>query len=215
VLKTLEKEPAHRYRTAEALAEDLRRFLADEPILARPPSALDHLCKFARRHTGLAGGVLGVFTALLVGTIVSVGFAWRAEHNARQAIAEKREAMFQAYRARLSAAAAAISAHDVEDAAHQLNAAPEDLRDWEWRHLHSRLDDSTSVIPLLTGGIGLLVPGRDRLRVGIVIEDGLRLTDLDGGVGSILPLRPSLSCAVGGGFYPRRRAKPRSFPGFS
>ncbi len=40
VLKALEKEPAHRYRTAEALAEDLRRLLADEPILARPPSAL-------------------------------------------------------------------------------------------------------------------------------------------------------------------------------
>ncbi len=97
VLKALEKEPAHRYRTAEALAEDLRRLLADEPILARPPSALYHLRQFARRHTGLVGGVLGVFTALLAGTIVSVGFASRAEHNARQAIAEKRKAQFQEY----------------------------------------------------------------------------------------------------------------------
>ena len=115
------------------------------------------------------------------GPSFSVGFAWRAEHNARQAIAEKREAQFQAYRARLAAAVAALSAHDVADAAHQLDEAPEDLRGWEWRHLHSRLDDSSSVIPMPAGGSGVLIPGPDRLRVGILDGDGLRLTDLEGG----------------------------------
>ena len=56
--------------------------------------------------------------------------------------------------------------HDVADAARQLDAAPEDLRGWEWRHLHSRLDDSSAVIPLPAGGVGFLIgrpgpaPGR-------------------------------------------------------
>ena len=58
VAKALEKDPARRYASAADLAADLRRWLADEPILARPPSALYHLRKFARRHKGLVGGVL-------------------------------------------------------------------------------------------------------------------------------------------------------------
>ncbi len=48
----------------------------------------------------------------------------------------------------MAAGSAAISAHDVADAARQLDAAPKDLRDWEWRHLRSRLDDSSAVVPL-------------------------------------------------------------------
>ena len=187
VAKALEKEPARRYPSSSALAEDLRRWLAHEPILARPPSALYHLRKFARRNKALVGGVAATGAALVLGLVGTILFAVgearqrdQAEQNALAALGEKREAQFQAYRARLSAAAAAISAHDVEDAAHLLDAAPEDLREWEWRHLRSRLDDSTSVIPLPTGGGGLLIPGPDRLRVGTFSGDGLRLTDLEG-----------------------------------
>ena len=47
----------------------------------------------------------------------------------------------------------------------QLDAAPEDLRDWEWRHLRSQLDDSTAVFPLPAGGVGFLFGAPDRLRV--------------------------------------------------
>ena len=142
VAKALEKDPARRYPSAADLAADLRRWLAHEPILARPPSALYHLRKFARRHKGLVGGVVATGVALVLGLVGTILFAvgearqrGQAEQNARQAIDEKREAQFQAYRARLAAAAAALSAHDVADAARQLDAAPEDLRDWEWRHL--------------------------------------------------------------------------------
>src|SRR5262249_9262280 len=99
-----------------------------------------------------------------------------------------RAALFQAYRARLAAAVAALSTHDVADAAQQLDEAPEDLRDWEWRHLHSRLDDSTSVIPLPAGGEGLLLPTPDRLRRGFVTGAGVSLTDLEGGESATVPL---------------------------
>src|SRR5207249_1610872 len=50
VLKALEKNPAERYATAQELADDLERFLNDEPVRARRPSLLQRGRKWARRH---------------------------------------------------------------------------------------------------------------------------------------------------------------------
>jgi WD40 repeat protein/predicted Ser/Thr protein kinase len=194
VAKALEKDPARRYASAADLAADLRRWLAHEPILARPPSALYHLRKFARRHTGLVGGVIATGVALVLGLVGTILFAvgearqrGLAEQNSRAAFSAERKALFQAYRARLAAAVAALSAHDVAGASQQLDEVPEDLRGWEWRHLHSRLDDSTSVLLLPAGGDGLLLPSPDRLRVAILTGDGLSLTDLEGSGPSTAP----------------------------
>src|SRR6516225_6581574 len=113
VARALEKDPARRYASAADLAADLRRWLAHEPILARPPSALYQLRKFARRHRALVAAVLGIGLALAAGTVVSVLYAVRAGQNARAADENARRARYQAYRARLAAAAAALSHHDV------------------------------------------------------------------------------------------------------
>ena len=60
VLKAIEKDPKARYQSAEAMAEDLRRFLADEPIRARQVSAAERYWRWARRNPVIAvlGGVL-------------------------------------------------------------------------------------------------------------------------------------------------------------
>jgi WD40 repeat protein/predicted Ser/Thr protein kinase len=178
--KALEKDKARRYASAGELAADIRRHLGNEPIRARPPSALYQLRKFARRHKGLVGGVAGVFAALLCGTIVSILFAVRAAHNAQAAEEEKTAAIYQAYRARLAAAAAALENHNVVDAARQLDAAPKDLRDWEWRHLHSRLDDRSGRIKAAPGESLFLLPRPDEIQIGRLTTTTLRLTDLDG-----------------------------------
>jgi WD40 repeat protein/serine/threonine protein kinase len=188
VAKAMEKDPARRYPSASALAEDLRRWLAHEPILARPPSALYHLRKFARRHTGLVGGVVATGVALVLGLVGTILFAVGEARQRGLAEQNARAAMFETYRARLAAAVAALSAHDVADAARQLEAAPQELRDWEWRHLHSRLDDSSAVIRLPQGGRAFLLPALDRFRVGIFTGSSFGLTDLEGGEPSAFPL---------------------------
>src|SRR5207244_2988653 len=66
-MKCLEKEPAKRYASASDLANDLERFLANEPISARPPSTFYRCRKFAGRHRGLVGGVAATAAALLLG----------------------------------------------------------------------------------------------------------------------------------------------------
>ncbi|MGI9015202.1 MAG: protein kinase domain-containing protein [Phycisphaerales bacterium] len=69
VAKALEKDKDHRYQSASELAADIRRMLADEPILARPPSAMYQLRKFARRNRGLVAGVAAAFVVLVAGVI--------------------------------------------------------------------------------------------------------------------------------------------------
>ena len=77
----LEKEPARRYATAGAMADDLDRFLAGEPVHARPPGPLERLQRLARKRARLLAGAV----ALLVGAVVSVGLGipvqrrWRAD----------------------------------------------------------------------------------------------------------------------------------------
>ena len=65
VRKALEKDKARRYASAAELGADIQRYLNDEPIAARPPSAGYQLQKFARRHRGLVAGVAAVFVVLL------------------------------------------------------------------------------------------------------------------------------------------------------
>jgi tetratricopeptide (TPR) repeat protein len=65
-LKCLEKDPSRRYPTAEALADDLRRFLDGRPILARPSPAWERAAKWARRRPGLARALAGVALAIAV-----------------------------------------------------------------------------------------------------------------------------------------------------
>src|SRR5262249_53340771 len=65
VMKALEKDRARRYETANGLANDVQRYLADEPVVARPPSKLYRFQKLARRNR-LAFGAAGAVAAALI-----------------------------------------------------------------------------------------------------------------------------------------------------
>jgi len=85
VAKALEKNKMQRYSSAADLAADIQRYLRDEPILARRPSTLYQLRKFARRQKALVAGVAAVFIVLIAGIVASnweAALARRAEQVA-------------------------------------------------------------------------------------------------------------------------------------
>jgi WD40 repeat protein len=86
VMKALEKDRARRYETAAGFAEDLQRYLADEPVQAARPSVAYRLGKFARRNRGAVAAAGVVALAVVAGV---AGTAWQAvratgERDARQ-----------------------------------------------------------------------------------------------------------------------------------
>ena len=85
-MKCLEKDRGRRYRTADQLADEIRRHLSDEPVEAGPPNQLYLLRKFIKRHRGqvLAGTLLA--TSVLIGLVVSLWQLNRAVVAERSAV---------------------------------------------------------------------------------------------------------------------------------
>jgi len=163
VMKALEKDRNRRYETANGFAMDVQRYLADEPVLACPPSAGYRLRKFARRNRRALVPVAALVLAVLVGTgalAVSTVIVWKANEDLseslgreRESVArertatdgERREAYFQritvAHREMTDNPAAALRA---------LKDCPEDLRGWEWHYLMRLCKVDAVVIPVGT-----------------------------------------------------------------
>jgi serine/threonine protein kinase len=88
-LKCLQKEPARRYANAEALAEDLRRFQAGEPIVARPVGRLERAWKWTKRRPAVTALSAALLLAVVIGFAL-VTWKWQEETAARH-LAESRE----------------------------------------------------------------------------------------------------------------------------
>lgn len=84
-LKCLEKEPVRRYATAQELADELKRFLRDEPVHARPVSAATKVGRWCRRNPVVAALAFGLVLALSAGLAISAAQWRRADRNARTA----------------------------------------------------------------------------------------------------------------------------------
>ena len=92
VLKAMDKLPAGRYATARDLADDLRRFLEDRPILARRPSLVERSLRWSRRHRALlATAIAGIVLSMAIGTLT----LWRAKRQVEANLIKLREARAQ------------------------------------------------------------------------------------------------------------------------
>ena len=77
LLKAMNKEPESRYATAQELADDLKRFLEEEPIRAKRPTLLERATKWSRRHATAVGAAALVLLVAAVGLAVSNGIIAR------------------------------------------------------------------------------------------------------------------------------------------
>lgn len=101
-LKSLEKEPRRRYESAEALAEDLERWLSGEPIAARPVSTTERALKWARRRPAIAGLLAAVMGVGFVG-MAGILFEWRRAELALIQAEDRADAARRATEAALAA----------------------------------------------------------------------------------------------------------------
>ncbi len=134
VAKATAKDSEARYGTASEFGDDLRRFLADEAVVARRDSVPDALLRFVRRNPLAATLALVAALAVASGTALSLVFA------ARAAAAAEVERV-SAARARVQAAGGALEVGEPAEAVQHLERVSEDLRGWEWRHLRTRVDN--------------------------------------------------------------------------
>jgi WD40 repeat protein len=134
-LKCLEKNPAKRYASAEALAEDLERWLAGEPIRARPVRLWERGRKWIRRRPAAAAlvGVSGLAALTLVAVLTASYFRI---HQANERLADSlRGEQRTSYFHRIALADREWRDNHVGRAAELLRECPADLRGFEWYYL--------------------------------------------------------------------------------
>lgn len=127
VLKALAKSPSERYSTAGEFADDLQRFLSDRPILARPPTLVDRVGKWARRHRTFVGASAVFIVLLAAGLGVSTAMIAREHLKTAAALKSEKEHAEAAAKAQKSAEARFQQARRVVDVLTQVGE--EDLSD--------------------------------------------------------------------------------------
>jgi WD40 repeat protein/tRNA A-37 threonylcarbamoyl transferase component Bud32 len=192
-LKCLHKDPARRYQSAAALADDLRRFLAGEPILARPVRMAERAVKWVRRNPAVASLLAAV---VLVTALGFAGISWKYQdaeqkrQEVEKVLIQVRQAEQQASERALAEARARAGAQlllyinkltlaqrEAEDGRRArvrevLASCPLELRGWEHRHLRCR---SQSEMLILTGhakGVSGVCFSPDGMRLASAGVDG-------------------------------------------
>lgn len=170
--KCLEKDPGKRFSTAQELADELGRFLRDEPIRSRPLTGLARGWRWCRREPALAS-TLSLGSLLLM--VLAIGGplqAWRLDHAQR--IAQE-----NLYIANLRQANELLEAHDPSGAKAALarigqSADQRAMRGWEWHYVTNRARSDELATPIRHGlSIADLAASPDGRWLATISDDGV------------------------------------------
>lgn len=199
-LKCLEKDRLRRYPSAQAVAEELGRFLRHEPILAHPVGLPGKMRRWCRRRPALAGSLLALALTFVLG-VVGVLWEWQrakagelfARQNeyaadmdlAQRALADNEAArairLLEKHRPGFGAPASAGAAHNAVSAyADRLKAGLQtDLRGWEWRYLWQLCHlDEPSTLHRYSNAVHALALSKSGALLAAATRDTVELWDL-------------------------------------
>ncbi|HKB05175.1 MAG TPA: serine/threonine-protein kinase, partial [Gemmataceae bacterium] len=154
ILTCLNKDPARRYPTAQALAEDLTRYLGGESIRARPAGTVERAARWARRRPAVAG-LLAFVLVLGLASLLTVTALWRRAAAARDAEAtaraderaEREQTEARSAELLIANARYAWMTDDVDAARRALDECPADRRSVDWEKLHRACTAGRLIVP--------------------------------------------------------------------
>jgi WD40 repeat protein/serine/threonine protein kinase len=128
-LKCLARDPARRYASAAEVADDLRRYLGNEPVRARPATPVGRAWRWSRRKPALASVLAVLAVVVVVGSSAVSVSNWRAIHALRSA-------EINLYFHEIAAAYRKWLSNSPGEARDTLYTCPPRMRDFEWWYLH-------------------------------------------------------------------------------
>jgi WD40 repeat protein/tRNA A-37 threonylcarbamoyl transferase component Bud32 len=138
-LKAMATRIEDRYGSARALAAEIERWLADDPVSAHRDSLATRLTRWGRRHRTLAVGIGALLVTAVAALAISTALISReqaaTERQRAHAVAAGESLRREDYFHRIALAHRELSADNLDGALKLLDACPEDLRQWEWDYL--------------------------------------------------------------------------------
>jgi WD40 repeat protein/serine/threonine protein kinase len=171
VMKCLEKDRARRYETANDLATDVRRYLSQEPVVARPPSSAYRLERFARRHRRALAATALFFVVVICSVAALILVQHRANRDYRQRL----------YISEVNRAGLAWQAGQSSQMLALLDRCPADLRQWEWKFLRQQDQRWKSTVCLLATNLEGATLSADGRFLLVAADHVIQLRDFPAG----------------------------------